>query len=134
MIASGCRSKIAIYGALERYAATAEGTGRFFSGDCLPKMRCGGFAFIDLCRKSYSVMLMNPPFGAGSLQTRSMLSSAYPRTKNDVYAAFVRAGSAAAGSLWPFGGDYVKNGVLSLFVSKMAGGDFAEGSPANGIC
>jgi len=81
----------AIYGALERYAATAEGTGRFqrrlFAEDAVR-----GFAFIDLCRKSYSVMLMNPPFGAGSLQTRSMLSSAYPRTKNDVYAAFVERG------------------------------------------
>jgi hypothetical protein len=81
----------AIYSALERYAATAEGTGQFqrrlFAEDA-----GRGFAFIDLCRKSYSVMLMNPPFGAGSLQTRSMLSSAYPRTKNDVYAAFVERG------------------------------------------
>ncbi|MBW4653776.1 MAG: hypothetical protein KME20_12175 [Kaiparowitsia implicata GSE-PSE-MK54-09C] len=80
-----------IYTALERYAATAEGTGRFqrrlFAEDA-----ARGFAFIDLCRKRYSVMLMNPPFGAGSLQTKSMLAVAYPRTKNDVYAAFVERG------------------------------------------
>lgn len=81
----------AIYAALERYAATAEGAGRFqrrlFAEDA-----ARGFAFIDLCRKRYSVMLMNPPFGAGSLQTKSMLTAAYPRTKNDVYAAFVERG------------------------------------------
>jgi hypothetical protein len=81
----------AIYAALERYAATAEGAGRFqrrlFAEDA-----ARGFAFIDLCRKRYSVMLMNPPFGAGSLQTKSMLAVAYPRTKNDVYAAFVERG------------------------------------------
>ncbi|MFQ4140549.1 Eco57I restriction-modification methylase domain-containing protein [Nodosilinea sp. PGN35] len=80
-----------IYTALERYAATAEGAGRFqrrlFAEDA-----ARGFAFIDLCRKRYSVMLMNPPFGAGSLQTKSMLAVAYPRTKNDVYAAFVERG------------------------------------------
>ena len=80
-----------IYAALERYAATAEGAGRFqrrlFAEDAVR-----GFAFIDLCRKRYSVMLMNPPFGAGSLQTKSMLTAAYPRTKNDVYAAFVERG------------------------------------------
>jgi hypothetical protein len=80
-----------IYTALERYAATAEGAGRFqrrlFAEDAVR-----GFAFIDLCRKRYSVMLMNPPFGAGSLQTKSMLAVAYPRTKNDVYAAFVERG------------------------------------------
>jgi hypothetical protein len=80
-----------IYAALERYAATAEGAGRFqrrlFAEDA-----ARGFAFIDLCRKRYSVMLMNPPFGAGSLQTKSMLTAAYPRTKNDVYAAFVERG------------------------------------------
>ena len=58
-----------IYTALERYAATAEGAGRFqrrlFAEDA-----ARGFAFIDLCRKRYSVMLMNPPFGAGTVTTK----------------------------------------------------------------
>jgi hypothetical protein len=36
--------------------------------------------------------LMNPPFGAGNLQTKAMLTAAYPRTKNNVYAAFVERG------------------------------------------
>ena len=80
-----------IYTALERYAATAEGAGRFqrrlFAEDA-----ARGFAFIDLCRKRYSVMLMNPPFGAGTVTTKNLLTKTYPRTKNDVYAAFVERG------------------------------------------
>ncbi|WP_121969233.1 SAM-dependent methyltransferase [Leptolyngbya sp. BC1307] len=88
-----------IYAALRRYAEKAERldtdaderSGRFqrrlFAQDAAK-----GFAFVDLCRKRYSVTLMNPPFGAGSLQTKAMLAKAYPRTKNDVYAAFVERG------------------------------------------
>lgn len=48
-----------------------------------------GFAFIDLCQKRFDVALMNPPFGEGSRQAKGYLECAYPRTKNDVYAAFV---------------------------------------------
>ncbi len=51
-----------------------------------------GIAFIDLCRKRFDVVLMNPPFGAGSLAAKKEFESAYPRTKNDVYAAFVERG------------------------------------------
>ena len=35
---------------------------------------------------------MNPPFGAGSLKAKRVFDAAYPRTKNDVYAAFVERG------------------------------------------
>lgn len=51
-----------------------------------------GFAFIDLCRKSYDVVLMNPPFGAASKPSQEYIEDAYPRTKNDLYAAFVERG------------------------------------------
>jgi hypothetical protein len=51
-----------------------------------------GIAFIDLCRKRFDVVLMNPPFGAASLAAKKEFESAYPRTKNDVYAAFVERG------------------------------------------
>ncbi len=33
-----------------------------------------GFAFIELCRKKYDVVLMNPPFGAASINTKVILS------------------------------------------------------------
>jgi hypothetical protein len=51
-----------------------------------------GFSFIDLCRKRYDVVLMNPPFGSASLAAKKEFDRAYPRTKNDVYAAFVERG------------------------------------------
>ena len=35
---------------------------------------------------------MNPPFGAGSLRAKKDFEKAYPRTKNDLYAAFVERG------------------------------------------
>jgi tRNA1(Val) A37 N6-methylase TrmN6 len=60
---------------------------RLFANDAVR-----GFALIDLCRKKFDVALMNPPFGAGSTQTKAKLESVYPRTKNDVYAAFVERG------------------------------------------
>ena len=51
-----------------------------------------GVAFIELMRERFDVVLMNPPFGAGSLAAKKELASSYPRTKNDVYAAFVERG------------------------------------------
>ena len=51
-----------------------------------------GFAFVDLCRQRFDVVLMNPPFGEPSKPSKAYLERAYPRTKNDVYAAFVERG------------------------------------------
>ena len=48
-----------------------------------------GFAFIELCQKQYDVVLMNPPFGAASKPSKNYIDKTYPRTKNDIYAAFV---------------------------------------------
>lgn len=44
--------------------------------------------------QTYDVVLMNPPFGAASKASKSYLSRAYPRTKNDLFAAFVERGIA----------------------------------------
>jgi len=38
------------------------------------------------------VVLMNPPFGAASQRSKSYIDRTYPRTKNDLYAAFVERG------------------------------------------
>lgn len=48
-----------------------------------------GFAFIDLCRQKFDVVLMNPPFGAASKPSKAYIEDMFPRTKNDVYAIFV---------------------------------------------
>lgn len=77
--------------ALEEYAAGAPASlsvrRQLFADDSAQ-----GIAFIDLCRKRFDVVLMNPPFGAASLAAKKEFESAYPRTKNDVYAAFVERG------------------------------------------
>ncbi len=77
--------------ALQNYAATAPSSlsvrRQLFANDAAQ-----GIAFIDLCRKRFDVVLMNPPFGAASLAAKKEFESAYPRTKNDIYAAFVERG------------------------------------------
>lgn len=50
-----------------------------------------GFAFIDLLRRPYDVVLMNPPFGESAKAAKSYITKHYPRTKNDLYAAFTEA-------------------------------------------
>jgi hypothetical protein len=76
-----------IYKALNRYAELAEGKDsyqrRMFTNDA-----ARGFAFIDLCRKSYDLILMNPPFGEPSKGTRLLFNSSFPKTSNDLFAAF----------------------------------------------
>jgi hypothetical protein len=51
-----------------------------------------GIAFVELMGRKFDVVLMNPPFGAGSLVAKKEFDKSYPRTKNDVYAAFVERG------------------------------------------
>ncbi len=48
-----------------------------------------GFAFIELCRKKYDVVLMNPPFGSASLNSEKYIDTNYPKGKNDLAAVFV---------------------------------------------
>jgi type I restriction-modification system DNA methylase subunit len=50
-----------------------------------------GFAFLDVLRREFDVVLMNPPFGASATKAKSYIEKHYPRTKNDLYAAFVEA-------------------------------------------
>lgn len=51
-----------------------------------------GFAFLDALMHDYDVVLMNPPFGAASKPSKKYIDKTYPRTKNDIYAAFVERG------------------------------------------
>jgi hypothetical protein len=76
---------------LRSFAETATGGAsvrrRLFAGDAAQ-----GIALIELVRAHFDVVLMNPPFGAGSLVAKKEFERSYPRTKNDVYAAFVERG------------------------------------------
>jgi len=48
-----------------------------------------GFSFIELCKKKYDVILMNPPFGAASEGSSKYIDINYPTSKNDLAATFV---------------------------------------------
>jgi hypothetical protein len=77
--------------ALHEYAARSGGARaarrRLFSEDSSQ-----GVALLELLRQRFDVVVMNPPFGACSLVAKTAFESAYPQTKNDVYAAFVERG------------------------------------------
>jgi hypothetical protein len=49
-------------------------------------------ALLELTGKRFDVVLMNPPFGACGAGAKKEFENAYPRTKNDLYAAFVERG------------------------------------------
>ena len=77
--------------ALRKYARQAGNSQhvshRLFAEDALQ-----GMAFVDLLQRPFDVVLMNPPFGAASVGGKDYIARAYPRTKNDLYAAFVERG------------------------------------------
>ena len=77
-----------IYRALAEYAERGEqkdGLRRqLFADDA-----SSGFAFVDLSRQRYDVVLMNPPFGEPADSTKSYIADQYPNSKSDILQAFV---------------------------------------------
>jgi hypothetical protein len=85
------RAEIKILDSLTSYVSDAvngRGTRRRLFADDAEQ----GIAFVELMGRKFDVVLMNPPFGAGSLIAKNEFGRNYPRTKNDVYAAFVERG------------------------------------------
>lgn len=77
-----------IYRALQEYTTTVAGIAgyrrRLFAEDASQ-----GFAFVDLCRQKYDVVLMNPPFGDCSAQGKIYVDATYGNSRQDLFAAFV---------------------------------------------
>jgi hypothetical protein len=48
-----------------------------------------GFAFIDLCRKHYDLLLMNPPFGDPTQPSKTYFRKSYIGQPTDLYACFL---------------------------------------------
>jgi hypothetical protein len=86
--------------ALRSYSQETE-NGRGFRRKLFAEDAEQGFAFVDLCRKKYDVMLMNPPFGEPTPNLDTFIRSAYLDMFNDIYAAF---GSRALSMLNSEGG------------------------------
>ena len=74
--------------ALKGFAENAEGEDAFqklfFAEDT-----ARGFAFIELCRKRYDVIVMNPPFGAAASNTKQYLDINFPLSKMDLASIFI---------------------------------------------
>jgi hypothetical protein len=104
-----------VLAALREYARrTSNGKGllrRLFSDDAEH-----GFAFIDICRKKFDVVLMNPPFGDASIPSKPYIDEVYGDTKGDVYKAFVEC----------FQDRLVPGGFLGIISSRT--GFFLSGS------
>jgi hypothetical protein len=98
-----------LLGELQKYAAAAVNGDRvqrsLFAEDAEQ-----GFAFVDLCRQRYDVVLMNPPFGDASLPSKPYIDDHYGDTKGDVFKAFVEA----------FQERLVPNGLLGIISSRTA--------------
>jgi len=73
--------------ALKGFAENAEGEDAFqkllFAEDT-----ARGFAFIELCRKRYDVIVMNPPFGASSKSTEKKFKQDYINYSGNLVCAF----------------------------------------------
>ncbi|WP_298286821.1 BREX-1 system adenine-specific DNA-methyltransferase PglX [uncultured Lutibacter sp.] len=73
--------------ALKNFAENEEGEDAFqkllFAEDT-----ARGFAFIELCRKKYDVIVMNPPFGAGAISTEVYYKENYPDWGKNILCCF----------------------------------------------
>jgi len=82
------KAEIKVLEALGNYASeAANGKGhqrKLFAEDAVQ-----GFAFIDLCRKRFDVVVMNPPFGETSRGAKDYIIKYYPVSKHDLACSFV---------------------------------------------
>ena len=84
-----------ILDALKHYSERAE-NGHTIRRRLFAEDAARGFAFVDLCRKRYDVVVMNPPFGGFSKLWTARAKVAYPDSSNDILAAFSNASSACS--------------------------------------
>jgi hypothetical protein len=75
--------------ALRRYAAKQSANGKTAARRLFADDAEHGFALIDLLRKPFDAVLMNPPFGTPARRSKSHLESIYPNSSMDLYACFV---------------------------------------------
>ena len=80
-----------VFQALAEYAE-AQDNGRRALRRLFARDAARGWAFLETLQRRYWVVLMNPPFGDPVPNTKDYLKQHYPRTKHDLYAAFVERG------------------------------------------
>ena len=91
-----------------------------------------GFAFIDLCRQRYDVVLMNPPFGEIVQRTKGYISQQYPHSVEDIFQCFV---DRAIGILTAGGRVGVISARTGFFLGNSAvAGECRVSEPAGMFC
>jgi hypothetical protein len=102
--------------ALERFVREARTTNtrrRLFADDA-----AHGVALLGVAEKRFDTVLMNPPFGVGSTRVKKEFDRAYPRTRNDVYAAFVERGIELLGPRGRLGAITSRSGFFLSSLQK----------------
>ena len=98
-----------IFEQMKRYAERV-GNGQGVTRNLFAEDAAQGFAFVDLCRKRFDVVLMNPPFGDAIPSTREYIGEVYPESAHDLCAAFVERWS----------GSLVSGGALGAITTRTA--------------
>lgn len=86
-------AETAVLQALRDYAEGAA-NGKSFRRRMFSDDAAQGLAFIDACRRTYDVVLMNPPFGVGSPGVEQLLADHYPNCVRELASAFVERASS----------------------------------------
>jgi hypothetical protein len=68
-----------------RHAENGKGTRRRLFAEDAER----GFAFIDLSKSKFDVVLMNPPFGVPSKISKDYIDKSFSNSKNDIFACFI---------------------------------------------
>lgn len=77
-----------VYQTLKEYAESA-GNGGGYQKRLFAEDAARGFAFIDVCRKQYECVVMNPPFGESPEGVLTLLKRTYILGRPDAYACFM---------------------------------------------
>ncbi|OPY56768.1 MAG: hypothetical protein A4E49_00163 [Methanosaeta sp. PtaU1.Bin112] len=93
--------------ALREYAENAE-NGKTLSRRLFTDDAASGFALIDLFRKRFDVLLMNPPFGEYPETFKALSKIQYNSGGHDILTAFIERGLATC----------AKNGLLGAITSR----------------
>ena len=77
-----------ILAALKDYAESAE-NGRAVRRRLFAEDAARGLAFIDLCRRRYDIVLMNPPYAETDGDLQALIKGSYPDNWTNLYSAFL---------------------------------------------
>lgn len=83
------RAEDEIVAALRQYAEKAA-NGKAYRKRLFAEDAAQGFSFVDVCRKKYDVVLMNPPFGQPTTEVFKSIRKTFQGAHNDIYCSFVR--------------------------------------------